>query len=423
MARQFGLRWMVTTDHGGPNHSKLNLTKAYAELRQSRELVPEVLQFYGMEMNLPGMDHHTLIIPRADFEASALYDLESRFDANDAWPDDDGRNSEAARVAALTYMQSLPRLPLMFANHPARSATGVGRYGRDEPWEFRQNIDTAPEVYRGLEGGPGHQAGTLARDGSPRLTAAGAPAGARGGYGGPGAQTFGGFDQMTALVGGLWDALLGEGRRFWIVATSDSHVHYTETSRSGSDFWPGQFHKTYVHARADYDDVLAGLREGRSFAVSGDLISALDVAASSSRQSAVTGETLQVEAGSPVKISISFRDPEAKNHRGDSPRVARVDLIAGEVRGPAPDRNADRNDTTTVVARFLPASWKARGDVYTIETTLPAVSRSMYVRVRGTSSLDEEPPMDPIGENPWSDLWFYSNPVFISVRSTPTGLR
>jgi len=36
-AREFGLRWMVTTDHGGPNHSKLNLTHAYAELTESRK--------------------------------------------------------------------------------------------------------------------------------------------------------------------------------------------------------------------------------------------------------------------------------------------------------------------------------------------------------------------------------------------------
>ena len=39
-ARQHGLAWMVTTDHGGPNHSKLNLTRAYAELKASRAIVP-----------------------------------------------------------------------------------------------------------------------------------------------------------------------------------------------------------------------------------------------------------------------------------------------------------------------------------------------------------------------------------------------
>ena len=68
---------------------------------------------------------------------------------------------------------------------------------------------------------------------------------------------------MTAIVGGFWDSLLGEGRRFWIVATSDSHVHYSQSPRAGSDFWPGEFQKTYVYARKTYDDVLDGLRQGR----------------------------------------------------------------------------------------------------------------------------------------------------------------
>ena len=38
--------------------------------------------------------------------------------------------------------------------------------------------------------------------------------GARGGY--RNAPTLGGFDQMTARLGGFWDSLLGEGRRWWI---------------------------------------------------------------------------------------------------------------------------------------------------------------------------------------------------------------
>ena len=156
MARKFGLSWMVTTDHGGPNHSKLNLTRAYQELLESRKAVPEVLQFYGMVLNMPGMDHHTLIVPHVEFEASALYDLENRFDANEVTPPDPARNTAEARVAALGYMASMPRLPLVFANHPSRSATGIGVWGLDEPWEIRQNNDTAADVYRGLEGGPGH---------------------------------------------------------------------------------------------------------------------------------------------------------------------------------------------------------------------------------------------------------------------------
>ena len=70
MARKFGLAWMVTTDHGGAESREVEPDTGLRRAQESRELVPEVLQFYGMEMNMPGMDHHTLIIPRADFEAS-----------------------------------------------------------------------------------------------------------------------------------------------------------------------------------------------------------------------------------------------------------------------------------------------------------------------------------------------------------------
>jgi hypothetical protein len=77
---------MVTTDHGGPNHSKFNLVHAYTELRESRRTVPDVLQFYGMEFNMPAMDHHTLIMPNTEDEWKTLFNIESQFDRNEAWP-------------------------------------------------------------------------------------------------------------------------------------------------------------------------------------------------------------------------------------------------------------------------------------------------------------------------------------------------
>ena len=416
MARRFGLSWMVTTDHGGPNHAKFSMTEAYPELQRSRLDVPDVLQFYGMELNMPGMDHHTLIIPHAEDEASALFDIEHQFDKLEVWPVDPARDTETARSLALNHMTRLTRLPLLFANHPSRSATGIGVYGADEPWELRGNNDQAPEVYRGMEGAPGHQAAILAPDGTRRSDVAGTPPRARGLYRNPGAGTLGGFDQMTAIVGGMWDSLLGEGRRFWIVASSDSHVNFTETSRPGSDFWPGQFHKTYVHARPTYEDVLDGLRSGRIFAVAGDLVTELDVVASSQTDRADIGGTLQVAPGQPVDVTIRFRDPEDTNHGGDRPTVRRVDLIRGEVCGPVADPSTDTNDTTRVVARFTEADWSRSGDVLTIATSLPASDVSTYVRVRGTNTPDAEPVMDEPGEDPWADLWFYSNPIFIEVE-------
>jgi hypothetical protein len=57
MAWRFGLEWMVTTDHGGPNHSRVNRDQAYPELLASRAATPEVVQLYGMELDTPGADH------------------------------------------------------------------------------------------------------------------------------------------------------------------------------------------------------------------------------------------------------------------------------------------------------------------------------------------------------------------------------
>ncbi len=413
MARQHGLRWMVTTDHGGPTHSKLNRDEAYPELLQSRTAVPEVLQFYGMELNLPAMDHHTLIVPRADDERDMLYEIESRFDSADAWPADPARNTEAARQAAMAFVAALPRLPLMFANHPSRSARGISQYGVDEPRELRDNNTRAPLVYRGLEGGPGHQASGLAKDGSPRRDATGALTGFRGGYSRPGAHTLGGFDQMTAIVGGLWDSMLAEGRRFWIVASSDSHVHYDEPVRQGSDFWPGEFHKTYVKARHTYDDVLDGLRQGRAFAVAGDLVSELDMTARAGRATAEIGGTLKARPGQAVSLAIRFRDPAGPNHGGRTPAVTHVDVIVGDITGPVADPQVDRTPSTRVVQRLTSKDWTCKGEVCTIQTRLPGVAHSQYVRLRGTSTRDDEPQMDTAGENPWDDLWFYANPIFI----------
>ena len=417
-AQEFGLSWMVTTDHGGPNHSKLNLTDAYPELERSRREVPGVLQFYGMELNMPGMDHHTVIIPNSEEEWRSLFNIESQFDSNEAWPAAPERNTEVAAFRALTYMNGLPRLPVLFANHPSRSATAIGTYGLTSPRELRNNNDLAPRVYLGMEGAPGHQAGALASDGTRKRDASGAPTGSRGAYANPGAGTLGGFDQMTAIVGGVWDSMLAEGRRFWIVATSDSHVNYAEPGKPGSDFWPGQYQKTYVQARPAYDDVIDALRSGRIFAVSGDLISELDVAAAQGPRTAGVGATLEADQGSDVTITIRFRDPETRNAHGDNPRVERVDLIVGSLEGPAADREADRTASTKVLGRFGRDAWQRTGDVAVITTKLPVGDRGMYVRVRGTSTADLEPAMDPPGEDPWSDLWFYSNPVFVEVART-----
>jgi hypothetical protein len=406
MASRYGLAWMAVTDHGGPYHSKVNLQQAYPELQQSRREVPGLVQFYAMELNSPGADHSSLIIPRSGEEAQQLYDLESRFDRKEAYPPDPARDSRSRMLEALRYMAGFLHKPIVIANHPARSARGLGEYGLDTPSTFRDWNDSAPDVAVGMAGAPGHQAMALGRDGSPtRLER-------RGGY--ERYPTMGSFDQMTARLGGLWDALLGEGRRWWITANSDSHVHFSE---GGGDFWPGEYSKTYVWAARDYDDILAGIRAGHMFVTTGDLISELYVSAEWGGKSAGIGEELVVPPGADVKVTIRFRDPDSRNHHGDNPSVSRVDLILGEVTGRALDHESDTNPSTRVLERFSPGRWRAIGAYRVVEYTLEDLRGPVYLRVRGTGGKEPEPEPDTPGEDPWLDLWFYSNPVFVTLRS------
>ncbi|MEX0902581.1 MAG: hypothetical protein WDZ76_07645 [Pseudohongiellaceae bacterium] len=400
MAKYHGLGWMVTTDHGGPNHSQVNLERAYPELLQSRLVVPEVIQFYGMEFDTPGADHSSVIIPHTHDEAERLHSIESQFSKREPWPENPDWDTEPRMLEALRFMRDFPETPVVIAHHPSRSAPGERDYGLDTPQELRSWNDTAPNVAIGMEGAPGHQARALNPDGSLD------PDGVRGVYGNH--PTMGGFDQMTAILGGFWDSMLSEGRDWWITANSDSHVHYTE---GGSDFWPGEYSKTYVWAEKNHDDILNGIRGGRVFVTTGDLISELYVSATVAGIDANIGGSLTVPTGTAVDITVRFLDPESANNHGDNPAVARVDLIVGEMHGHAQDPTTDTHAHTRVAARFSPAQWQQDGAYKVIHYRLDPLNSDHYIRVRGTNTDQLEPEPDPRGEDPWSDLWFYSNPV------------
>lgn len=408
MASRFGLSWMVATDHGGPNHSKVNLALAYPELLRSRQLVKGVIQFYGLELDTPAGEHSSLIIPHTHDEADVLFRLESDFDSVEIYPPNPARDTEEKMLEALSVMRDLPAPPIVIANHPARTAPAEGVYGAYQPAELRRWNDTAPEVAIGMAGAPGHQA--LALTNNPNATDPSKLV--RGGYGG--FPTMGGFDQMTARLGGFWDSMLGEGRHWWITANSDSHQHYTE---EGYDFWPGEYSKTYVFANKNHDAILAGLRAGNVFVTTGDLISELYVDVAYGARTASIGDTMMLPSGSEIIVKIRFRDPDVNNAGGENPKVNRVDLITGEVRGASADPTTDRNPSTRVDQRFTADEWRREGEFLSMSKKLN-ITHSLYLRVRGTSTNELEPAIDPPAENPWKDLWFYSNPVFVLTQDT-----
>ena len=100
-----------------------------------------------------------------------------------------------------------------------------------------------------------------------------------------------------------------------------------------------------------------------------------------------------------------------------TPQVARIDLIIGDVTGPAADREAAANPTTRVARRFTAEDWRRNGEDIIVTHTLSGLTGDAYIRVRGTGGTELEPSPDPAGEDPWSDLWFYANPVFLEMAT------
>ena len=174
---------------------------------------------------------------------------------------------------------------------------------------------------------------------------------------------------------------------------------------AGSDFWPGEYSKTYVDARQDYADIMDGLRTGRIFVTTGDLITGLDVTATHGRHvrdGRADDHRDRHEPGHDVDIEIRFTPAGGRERQRRPSAVHRVDLIVGQVTGPVSNRDAATNASTTkVVARYGTSDCRRQGDEYVIRHTLRDVTTSRYVRVRGTSTDEMEParrrPGEPLG--------------------------
>lgn len=437
----------------------------FPDILEARSLYPHRRIFSGVEWNVPGHEHCSVGVVDAD--GTAISAFEYQFDASDkdftadimsdprmakfgtltkqngrynysqgatsvsssskSYPD---RHKDA--VAACAWMQDIYNKKLIdnawiiFA-HPERkgpwSSTTGGGYNVEH---FRNFNNAAPDICFGFEGAPGHQTEYYRGFGNTY-------------FGG----SYGGVGYYTAKVGGLWDALLGEGRRWFNFANSDYHQHH---SVGGDDFYPGEYQKTWVFVKDEDGDgeyslneIANALRSGNSFFVHGDLIDALEFKAQYANQAATMGETMQVEKkgkGTPVKITIKFRSP-GFNNNGDITMVDHIDLIAGEVTGKispdSPDYTKATNETARVIATFSRPDFQVDKEGWTVIQHMVHVEKDMYFRLRGTNLAPNTPfetdaegnPLpdhlvtDNLGidgaEEAWRDLWFYSNPIFVKV--------
>lgn len=421
-AARHGLDWLVVTDHGGPDHAKLAVHSTHADVVGARASLPQLLVYQGLEWNVPGTEHGTVFVAPGPCEADALQEFERRFDGVVQFGDRStdpllrSRSLEALRWLAEQVVQD-HSTALFLINHPSRR-------GLVPPGLLRAWNEACPDVAVGMEGAPGHQAASGRGQLRGIYNQAPTPD-AFGGYPLESYRTMGGFDWMVARVGGVWDALLSEGRRWWITANSDSHGVAAGPAPvpDGRDFWPGAYSRTVVGATdASYGAVMEGIRRGRMWVVHGDLIWSLDMRLGppgfSEEDGVPLGGTAAVWSEDDVELRIRIGLPKGANGSGEVPRLARIDVITGPIRDDRKDHDARDAPRTAVVASF---DVKCRDAQVTLRHRFPRVRSSFFVRIRGTDGNvaapgSIEPAVDPPGADPWSDLWFYSNPVFVHVR-------
>ena len=334
------------------------------------------------------------------------------------------------------HLKTLEAIKWMAANHSTGSYYVPAHLERAGPFnptgnngynvEHLRNFNNAgPDVAFGFETQPGH--GASSNRGEYQVLRNGgfsAPFTTRDSVGGT---TYGGTGVYGAQVGGVWDALLGEGRNFWFFASSDWHnrgIFGPDDRRSTQDFQPGEYQRNYTMVRNGSDKlrpqtIVDGLRSGNNFAASGQLIDrlgfvacigktaaqvqALAVAAADSNTAvdavgcANMGEKLVVgSSGSDVVVAIVVRDPAGKNNSPYSfpnpslaqvgvnqpmnePVLDHIDLIGGDVTG-------YKTPGTSGYAGAWPSNtdWlRADGSTAAL-STVPAAARNDSTGVRRT---------------------------------------
>ncbi len=279
---------------------------------------------------------------------------------------------------------------------------------------FRDYNNAGPTVAVGFESQPGHQATGGSGRGSYSSSSVG---------GG----TFGGTGVYAAAVGGLWDAMLGEGRNWFFFASSDFHNRgiFAPTQKElTGDFFPGEYQKQWVSVTGSITPqaVVNAVRSGDVFSVQGDLItndlsfSACEWVANACVGTPVgMGRTLAVNSGSDVKVTLTVTLPAAgaKNNSPYSfpnpvlksaglpdvpmnqPKLDHIDFITGQVTGViAPDSAnyagligsaAASNPTTAIAASFGSATWTQVGQKITVSYIVHNVTGPQYIRARATN--------------------------------------
>ena len=438
-SHDYGTDVMVNSEHGGSYRGiwRWNdiIQNCFPQVITWNQKMTATLALQGFEWNVPGHEHCSMGIIKGQLNTTNpnAYDVaefEYKFDNNDTdvsggynnWIKSDKIGHEKTMEAAQWLHNKYRYESWLVPAHPER------RNG----WsikDFRELNDIAPDIFVAFEGIPGHQASTN-----------------RGEYGGTyvpykSRRTFGGVGIMAA-IGELWDAMISENRRFWLVANSDFHSHISSDVNAAGDFYPGEYLKTYISMKSKTaQGFVDGLRSGNIYCVQGNLIDRLEF----SIGTATMGEAFYT-SNSTVKVRILVRDPDTDNPYTTTmrnPVLHHIDLIAGKMRprvGTA-EYSVDTYANVSVIARFdatggitdgkgiTSIQWLDLGGGLKLIEYPVEITGDTYFRLRGTNNALNVSGKTDANGNPEEDvpnqdfstgarvafenLWFYSNPIFV----------
>ena len=302
-----------------------------------------------------------------------------------------------ADVGVRGHLKTVEGIKWMKAFHPQASYYVPAHLERAGPFNpagnngfnvdhLRDFNNAGPDIAFGMETQPGHGASDQRGEYYPNRNNGGA-------WDSVGGTTYGGTGVYGAQIGGVWDALLGEGRNFWFFASSDWHNRGAfggDDRRTTQDFFPGEYQRNYTLVRTGTkvrpQAIVDGLRTGNNFASSGQIIDRLAFVACASYPGAARransavealalnaarnntdidvagcatmGEKLKVRAGAEVVVAIVVRDPSGANYSPysfpnpslmqigieqplDHPVLDHIDVIRGLVTGYKTPGSAD----------------------------------------------------------------------------------
>ena len=406
--------------------------------------------YSGFEWDMMALDHATValidsgsnLVPVEgihEFEWLFSYDTSTdRFYGDEEatyGPRQNDKNDVNDTYAAVEWVEENYPDSFILPNHPSRHNDGDDQVDQGEVAleNLRIMNDLAPNVVFGFEGMPGNQ-----MDPSCEL---------------PMDDIRSGADEMISVTGGVWDAMLSEGRRFYTFANSDFHFKISSNGNYSSGYWAGEFSRNWTYVEPgedglfDFADVVEGMRSGNSYSVNGELISDLTFTVSDDANTAGMGQDLTVAPDETVTVTIRFQVPEHNNYAtlygtdtgidvDNTPDLDHVDLIMGHVTGKVDeaDYNSTANTDASIVKTFSREDLQAalgEDGTYTLTFTTQA-DDDLYFRVRGLSSSEVDENGDPvtherdvtndrparfdyINDYNYSHLSFYANPVWVNV--------